>query len=271
MSTVSRHKSVKYWTAALLGMAIAGPLAWAFAADQTTAEQPPSVSVDHPRHEALSSSDEDADPVIRFRFPQSPTGKGTGPWKDGCFSNQGSIGKDACIDSDGRGALSAEGGAVAFPDSGEGKAIVRLGHDSGFNPGGRDFTIRATVSVTDDQVSANSNIIQKGYFDDSDGQWKLQVDNGKPSCRIAGKRDGELVDLVMEADKSIADQGLVKLECRRSGDKLTLVVDGKEFTSGADATMNIKNTRPVTLGGKGSGKQNDQLHGKLKEVAVTIG
>jgi hypothetical protein len=83
-----------------------------------------------------------------------------------------------------------------------------------------------------EDATEGSNVLQKGRFDTTGGQWKLQVDGEEahPSCilqsdGIAGRQFAEAV-----AEVSVADGDWHDIECARVEDELTVTVDGAATT-----------------------------------------
>ncbi|GIG66814.1 hypothetical protein [Phytomonospora endophytica] len=212
-------------------------------------------------------------------FDGVPSGQSErGPWREGCFTDGGSALR-ACIRTADGGSISRtvhrtsgnDSPAVTFPAPGDGTAILYIRHTARLNPESRDFVIAAMIDLTSTERGTGSNLVQKGHFDTSGGQWKLQVDDGVPSCRIAGSRDGRKVS-AMVSGPSIAGLGWVSLRCERSGSSLTISVDGGDpVKAGGNASMNIANDAEVTIGGRVTGAaDNDQLHGDLDRVMIDI-
>ncbi|HEY1179578.1 MAG TPA: LamG-like jellyroll fold domain-containing protein [Phytomonospora sp.] len=212
-------------------------------------------------------------------FDGTPSGQSKkGPWREGCFTDAGSSLR-ACIRTADGGSISRtvhrtsgnDSPAVTCPAPGDGTAILYIRHTARLNPESRDFAIAAMIDLTATERGTGSNLVQKGHFDTAGGQWKLQVDDGVPSCRIAGSRDGRKV-AAMVSGRSIAGEGWVSLRCERRGSKLTISVDGGDpVTASQNAAMAIGNDAEVTIGGRVTGAaDNDQLHGDLDRVVVDI-
>lgn len=216
---------------------------------------------------------------LMLTFDKPPSGQSAdGPWRTGCFTDPRSS-QRACIRAEDGGVIRRtahrtsgnDSPAITFPAPGEGTAILYLRHTSRLNPGERDFAIAAMIDLTATEAASGSNLVQKGHFDTAGGQWKLQVDDGVPSCRIAGKRDGAKVS-AMVSGPSISGLGWVSLHCERRGSSLSISVDGgKPAVSASNAAMSIANDEEVTIGGRVAGAaDNDQLHGDLDRVVVDI-
>jgi hypothetical protein len=121
------------------------------------------------------------------------------------------------------------------------------------------------------ETSDGENILQKGYSTGG-GQYKLQVDGvaGRPSCTMVDQTAPAIY--VAKSNVSIADGGWHAVECRRVGTSLAVLVDGV-VQGGADlpAGLSVVNTTPLSLGGKGLTENNDQFHGALDDVWISIG
>ncbi|MBY8872185.1 LamG domain-containing protein [Micromonospora sp. PLK6-60] len=215
---------------------------------------------------------------LRLDFDATPTGQvEPGPWTSGCFADVATPGDSGCIAVGGTGSISritrpngtGSSPALAFPAVGS--AIVQVPNAANLNPGTQDFTISALVKVTSAQVTEGANLIQKGLFADP-AQWKLQLDGGKPGCRIKGTRGPDTVELLATATTSIADQGWKFVQCKRRGDLLTVHVDNVQVADKDKATMDITSTAKVTIGAKGTGlSNNDQFRGALDNAILSIG
>ncbi|WP_305784638.1 LamG domain-containing protein [Symbioplanes lichenis] len=184
-------------------------------------------------------------------------------------------------------AAAANGGAVRIGKHGSGQGIqfpakctgancprvvLQAASAPGLNPGVRDLRYGAYIQLSPAETSAGENILQKGTSTAPGGQYKLQVDgvSGKPSCVLSGKDAKELH--VAKSPKSIADGEWHTLECRRTGTRLEiLVADQVEGSATVPAALAIDNTQPLSLGGKGTGVNNDQFHGGLDDAWVAVG
>ena len=90
------------------------------------------------------------------------------------------------------------------------------------SPGDADFSYGADVVL--DEVSEGpgdngDNVLQRGLFTDA-VQYKLQLDHGRPSCRLAGATG----TAVVKADTSVTRGEWYRLVCRRQSDELVLEV-----------------------------------------------
>ncbi len=150
------------------------------------------------------------------------------------------------------------------------RAILEGERDDDLNPGTKNLRYGASVRMTHADLADGANVVQKGYSVGQVSQYKLQVDHrqGHPSCVLAGK------DEIYRAEPAldVADGRWHTLECARTGDQLTLSVDGAPMASvGVPANLSIANAEPLRVGGKGTSKSNDQFAGEIDDVFVTIG
>jgi hypothetical protein len=221
---------------------------------------------------------------VTFDGPPAPLVE-PGPWTSGCFADSAPPANDACV-------LVASGGsvgrvqrpsgattspAVKFPAPGAGKAMLRINHHASFNPLLGDFTITALVKLEAAEVSAGANLVQKGVNSTPGGQWKLQVDNGIPACRILGDSNadddtgdpGE--DVKVDWTGSIAGTGWKFVSCKRRGTELSISVANATPVVKTILPLNVDNTAHVTIGAKGTGSTNDQFHGALDNVVFSTG
>ena len=74
----------------------------------------------------------------------------------------------------------------------------------------------------------------------------------------------------MEADRTIADGGWHRVECRRSGGDLSISVDAAMVSSSIPQGMDLTTTEPVRIGGKSVKDGNDPFHGELSDVTLSI-
>jgi len=214
---------------------------------------------------------------LRLDFDATPTGQvEPGPWTSGCFADVATAGDSGCIAIGAPGSISrasrpsgsGASPALAFPASGS--AVIQVPHAANLNPGSQDFTVSALVKVTSGQLTSGANLMQKGVFADP-AQWKLQLDDGKPGCRIAGTGPNGTTSLLLTADASIAEQGWKFVQCKRRGDVLSLIVGTETVKSATGATMTITNTAKVNIGAKGPGlTNNDQFRGELDNAIFSV-
>ncbi|GAB1640298.1 LamG-like jellyroll fold domain-containing protein [Krasilnikovia sp. MM14-A1259] len=168
------------------------------------------------------------------------------------------------------------GQAVLFPPKCTvevtcGRLNLQAADAADLNPGTRDLRFGATVRLAASETSSGENIVQKGYST-SGGQYKLQVDgaSGRPSCVMSDRNSTTLY--VAKSTTSISDGGWHTLECRRAGASLTIRVDDvQRGAATVPVTLSVVTTQPLRLGGKGLAVNNDQYHGYLDDVWLSIG
>jgi hypothetical protein len=163
--------------------------------------------------------------------------------------------------------------AVAFPSScteaaGCPRAMVEVPADRSLDPGTLPFAYGATVWLAPDQTAVGSNIVQKGRFGTSGGQWKLQIDGlaGEPSCVV--RSDDDIV--TVRSSVSVADSQWHRVVCRRDADAVSIDVDGAVDREPA-RTGAVESAMPVRIGSPGVGDHDDQFHGLIDDVFLAIG
>jgi hypothetical protein len=139
------------------------------------------------------------------------------------------------------------------------------------NPGSRPLRYGATVRLAPSETSDGENVLQKG-FSHGHSQFKLQIDGagGQPSCVLVGTASRQIHAAI--ASVSVSDGQWHTIECSRSGSALTITVDGAVAGQAkVPAALSIVNNDPLRIGGKGISANNDQFHGALDDVFVSIG
>jgi hypothetical protein len=156
--------------------------------------------------------------------------------------------------------------AAAFPrlcDPSCGRAIIEVADHRGLDPRRHAFVFGAAVRVTRHQARLGSNVVQKGYFNQVGGQYKLQLyPGGVPSCVVFGGRGR----IIVNGTRSVANRRWHRLSCTRTPSRVVLRVDGKVSTVVRGATGFIGNAAPVRVGGKNVKPGNDQFHGAVDSV-----
>jgi hypothetical protein len=160
------------------------------------------------------------------------------------------------------------------------RAILEVAPNPAFEPGTQDFRFGATVGLTDADVPGGHNVFQEGLFNDP-MQWKLQVDSGRPMCRIKGDAGAVASTAPIVLDPVNGLRSWWRVECSRVGSSVTVRVD-RLGTSGAvvqtwtattvgDIGSVAGATGSPTIGGKGNYANNDQFNGRLDNVAFDVG
>lgn len=170
----------------------------------------------------------------------------------------------------GRGRLAPDQGLVKrgadYPA--KGRAIIEARDRRTLDPGRHPFKYGAAVKVTPRQVRAESNVVQKGFFSQPGGQWKLQLDRvtGRPSCVVNGSRGR----VITPARVGIADGRWHRLECRRTRGAVSVRVDGQRRGRVFGSTGVVANAAPVRVGGSKTTRGNDQFRGDLDSVFFDV-
>ncbi|MEV4636377.1 LamG-like jellyroll fold domain-containing protein [Actinoplanes sp. NPDC049548] len=181
--------------------------------------------------------------------------------------------------------VSSKGGAFTAVSHGDGAALMfpppcrhepcprialRARNAADLNPGRRPIRFGASVLLAADQTTKGENVVQKGYSAHG-SQWKLQIDGkaGKPSCAMV---DAKGHVHIARSGITVADNTWHTLECRRKGSSLTIRVDGRRRGGTTiPAGLTVSNGIPLSIGGKGAYRDNDQFQGVLDDVWVAIG
>lgn len=164
-------------------------------------------------------------------------------------------------------AKGARGRALRFPCLSCGRAIIEVPDRNALDPRGDAFSFGASVRITARQAAGSMNVVQKGWYDEVGGQYKLQVDGGRPSCVVNGSAGRALV----LSTEHVADGAWHTLACERSGGTVALRVDGSVVASVAVETGSVDNAAPVWIGGKEIGASDpDQFRGRMDDVFVRV-
>ncbi|MDT5034190.1 MAG: hypothetical protein QOC94_4361 [Actinoplanes sp.] len=163
------------------------------------------------------------------------------------------------------------GQAVRFPPWCAGAACPRVVLQSldvpDLNPGAGPVRYGANVLVP--PGGGTASILQKGY---SGSQYKLSVDGptGRAACSLSGTDSASVYQARTPA--SVTDGSWHALECRRAGATLSILLDDRPRGSVAvPATLSVRTTQPFSVGGKGTSGTNNQFHGSLDDVWISIG
>jgi hypothetical protein len=151
------------------------------------------------------------------------------------------------------------------------RVVLQTPNSADLNPAARPLSFGATVRLTKGQTSKGENVVQKGYSATS-SQYKLQVDGvaGRPSCVLVDQKSP--VIRLVRSSVTVADGAWHALECRRAAAAFSIVVDGvTRGLTAVPAALTVTNTSPLSIGGKGAYKDNDQFQGAVDDVWVKIG
>jgi concanavalin A-like lectin/glucanase superfamily protein len=150
-------------------------------------------------------------------------------------------------------------------------AVLQSPNSADLNPGIQPLAYGATVRLARSQTSKGQNVVQKGYSATS-SQYKMQVDGapGRPSCVLVDDKTPTIK--LVRSEVTVADGAWHAVECSRAADVFIILVDGViRGTLKIPATLSVTNTSPLSIGGKGTSKDNDQFQGAVDDVWVRIG
>ena len=159
--------------------------------------------------------------------------------------------------------------------------VVSRGLDDVLSPADRDFTFGADVALDDVTTGTaadnGDNIIQRGLYQSS-SQYKIQVDDGSVSCRVAGL-SGEAV---VYAPGRLQPGDWYRIRCHRSANQVTLAVapltaagPGTWLSRSKTGTIGpvlMLKEMPLSVGGKLSWdgqllpSSTDQFNGRVDHV-----
>jgi hypothetical protein len=183
--------------------------------------------------------------------------------------------------------LARNGGATRFVKHGSGlalafpkkcsatakcpKAVLQSAAATDLNPDDDRLGFGASVRLAKGQTTHGQNVVQKG-FSASGSQYKLQIDGaaGKPSCVVVDVTNPAI--RMVRSSVTVADNAWHVVECHRVGASLTIVVDGVQRGALAiPEELSIANNVPLSVGGKGTFRDNDQFQGMVDDIWVSIG
>jgi hypothetical protein len=163
--------------------------------------------------------------------------------------------------------------------------VTSLGDIDPFSPLDRNFRFGADLSMDDvttgTPLDNGDNVIQRGLFGGS-SQYKIQVDGGRLSCRVAGL-SGEV--LVRVPDR-MTPRDWYRVRCTRRDDTVTLQV--RKLARGAShdwttvsqtgpvGAVIMPSRAPLSIGGKLEGdgtiprSSTDQFNGRLDSVGFRL-
>jgi concanavalin A-like lectin/glucanase superfamily protein len=148
-----------------------------------------------------------------------------------------------------------------------GRAIIQIANRKSLNPRSRGFVFGAALRLGPTRAASRSNIVQKGYYNQAGGQWKLQLaSGGVPVCVIYG--DAGRIKAV--ARHGVGDGRWHRVSCARTSTGVTVWIDGKHAGRVDGLTGRIANDSPVRVGGKKVTAGNKQFRGRLDNVYMRL-
>jgi hypothetical protein len=165
------------------------------------------------------------------------------------------------------------------------RAVLLVSPDSAvkssesLDPGNHDFRYGATFSLDRRSEGVGSdngnNVMQRGLSGDPT-QYKLQVDHGHASCRVAGVEGSVQV----KSRSSVQPGEWYTATCSRVGRKLSLVLRRAGSTqavssSGDTGSVTAPSGTPLTIGGKAYdghviAGNSDQFNGEIGRVFLDV-
>lgn len=159
--------------------------------------------------------------------------------------------------------------------------VVRPRGEDRLSPGTAPLKWGADVRLPARALTAveGNNVLQRGLFEDP-VQFKLQIDDGVPSCRVSGA----LGDATVEARASLRAGEWYRLHCQLRDGRLSVRVARPGRPGGTVGSapaevgpLDFERSTPVAVGAKlNSGGEivadsADQYHGLLDNVFVDVG
>jgi hypothetical protein len=144
--------------------------------------------------------------------------------------------------------------------------LVTVPDNSALDPGNRTYAVTLRLRTT----KHFGNVIQKGQATTSGGNFKLQIPSGRIECLFRGSR----TSLIAVAKRKINDGRWHTVQCERSGDGVTLWIDGTVESRTRGWTGPIANSWPVSIGGKTQCDQVDvgcdYYAGDIDQVSIDV-
>jgi len=175
----------------------------------------------------------------------------------------------------------ADGQALSFPAPCEEsdpaacpRVIMEAADTSDLNPAQADFALGFDflVDSADLDPDSDQNAMQKGNFDDP-AQWKIEIGaEGRVRCVFRFGPDNLVEPIILQSEGAVTDGAWHTVRCERAGGQLSMAIDGA--TSSADipgGAADFSNDRPLIMGGRDIGVQNDQFHGTIDDAYFEMG
>ncbi|MFL6140009.1 MAG: LamG domain-containing protein [Frankiaceae bacterium] len=177
-----------------------------------------------------------------------------------------------------RGIAGASGTAFRFAppsaDVSDPQRLVKVPDQAGLDPGTRDLHISLWVRTS---YADDYNVMQKGQATTAGGFWKVQLDDGYPSCVLTGvSSSGARVSAGLTWATPVDDGAWHHILCEKLAGSVRLTIDDAAPMVTWKALGRISNTWPLVLGGKWScapdnGIDCDYYRGDLDQVVLSMG
>lgn len=187
--------------------------------------------------------------VADYRLDETTTGTDRVMVDAGPFDLDGSIGDSistTAFDAATRGYRWSYTAPDTGPKDPERLAVVETNEN--LNPGGADFAVEIRYRTT----YRGGNIVQKGQSSTDGGYWKLEQNDGFPTCvfRRNGSDSASVVGPVRTSDGAWHT-----VRCERRANSVRMYVDGQEVDRRNRSIGPIANSFEMTIGGKSSCNQ----------------
>jgi hypothetical protein len=150
--------------------------------------------------------------------------------------------------------------------------LVQVPDGAGLDPGDRNLRVSLWVRTS---YAGDYNVLQKGQATTAGGFWKVQLDDGHPSCVFLGvTADGSRVSAGLRWGARVDDGAWHHVVCEKLSSYVRLAVDGASPVVAYRAVGHIANSWPLVMGGKSScapskGVDCDYYRGDLDTVVLS--
>lgn len=120
--------------------------------------------------------------------------------------------------------------------------LVTVPDGPGLDPGTGTWSVTTRLKFT----RGYGNVLQKGQAGSGRTYFKMEAPRGVVSCLFRGSAGSVSVN----SGTPLNNGAWHTITCRRSGDQVTMTIDGTRTRRGSGATGSISNAMPFTLGGK---------------------
>jgi hypothetical protein len=251
---------------------------------------------------ASAATGDPGDTVVSYDFEPAVAADGV---SQTVFANGGSADVVTSVVSAYGGSVQAvpsranQGGAVRFPtfsaSSTAPRAVVKIVNRTSTDvlaPGNRDFSWSADFNIDAETASHargstdnGDNLFQRGLFNDT--QYKLDLDNHQPSCRLRGST-GATGAVRVTAPLTVVPSQWYHATCTRTGNQISIEVDAfdengvvtQQWTRSATSKRGFgtltwpKTGTPLSIGGKltatgkPAGGSGDQFNGVVDNAVL---
>lgn len=149
-----------------------------------------------------------------------------------------------------------------------GRSVVRVASAASLDPEAGDFEVAVRLRLT--RGAGNWNVVQKGFWGDP-GQWKLSLHKTSSglrfSCRVKGTSGA--VHAYSVPGVVTAGGAWVTAGCKRVGDRVSVIVDGREVGAAAGPIGTVRSAQDLLIASKGlTASDPDQFLGLVDAVSV---